>query len=347
MKSTDIHTYKDILEVHNYHSKVNAFYDILAPIQVTLEYCRGVCPDDFYSFLLVSPSGSWFQTASIDTVFDKFNTRSQHQHNFFELLIVLEGKIIQKIEGKDYLYQAGSCCLINRNIVHIEKFIEETKVIFIGLSVEFVQELLNSKQTDAYLNNTSMLENPIFKFMKENLNSETTKSYVDFFPMWNNHSRISVLHKLADSLLSTLLLPKLGSAYMTKGLICELFHYLSTDFHITQIKLNASADVLLFSRISHMLEDTDGRMNRTDLEKALNYSGNYLNSIVQKHTGMCLFDYSITFRMKKTELLLRTTKLSVSEIAIRLEFSNRTHFYKLFKSKYGMSPKEYRQKCIP
>ena len=58
---------------------------------------------------------------------------------------------------------------------------------------------------------------------------------------------------------------------------------------------------------------------------------------------MCLFDYGMTFCLKKAEDYLANTKEPVSDIAARLGFSNRTHFYTLFKKKYGMTPNEYRK----
>ncbi|MFW2551437.1 helix-turn-helix domain-containing protein [Klebsiella pneumoniae] len=46
--------------------------------------------------------------------------------------------------------------------------------------------------------------------------------------------------------------------------------------------------------------------------------------------------------MKKAEKLLTTTDISISEIMKELGFTNSTHFYKLFKEKYGTTPKKYR-----
>ncbi len=65
--------------------------------------------------------------------------------------------------------------------------------------------------------------------------------------------------------------PKFGSTYMIKGVICELFQYLDTRqfYHISKVKLHSSSDQLLFSRIGHLMEETNGRMPRSALENAL------------------------------------------------------------------------------
>lgn len=51
----------------------------------------------------------------------------------------------------------------------------------------------------------------------------------------------------------------------------------------------------------------------------------------------------MTFCFKKAERLLKESNLSVSEIALQLKFTNRTHFYNLFRKKYGMTPQEWRR----
>ena len=68
------------------------------------------------------------------------------------------------------------------------------------------------------------------------------------------------------------------------------------------------------------------------------------NTIVHKYTGMCLYDYGMTFTLKKAEHLLSDTTASISSIALQLGFNNRTHFYKIFKKKNGIPPGEYRKK---
>ena len=48
------------------------------------------------------------------------------------------------------------------------------------------------------------------------------------------------------------------------------------------VHLSSSPESLLFLRISRLLEDTDGRLPRSELARLLNYNGSYLNSIVQR-----------------------------------------------------------------
>ena len=47
--------------------------------------------------------------------------------------------------------------------------------------------------------------------------------------------------------------------------------------------------------------------------------------------------------MKEAKRLLRETELSIAEVAEKLNFTNRTHFYKLFEKHCSMTPKQYRR----
>jgi YesN/AraC family two-component response regulator len=46
-------------------------------------------------------------------------------------------------------------------------------------------------------------------------------------------------------------------------------------------------------------------------------------------------------RIKKAVEWIEKTKLSISSIIEKVGFDNLSYFYKLFKKKYGVTPKEY------
>jgi AraC-like DNA-binding protein len=257
----------------------------------------------------------------------------------------LEGTIVQLIEGKEYLYPPGTCCLINRSLQHLEHYQARTKVLYIGMSPEFIMELFNSAKCSSFKSERDIYQSTLYNFIELDLKSSGEKAYVDFIPTYQNHQNAVQLHSMADDMINTLLFPQFGAAYKMRGLLCSFLAYLSSSkyYHCSIIKLDTSSDFLIFSRISSLFEESNGRMSRGDLEQQLNYSGDYLNRIVNKYSGMCLFDYGMNFCLKKAAQYLTETTESISTIAVKLQFSNRTHFYNLFREKYGVTPKEYRQ----
>ncbi|HIT89904.1 MAG TPA: helix-turn-helix domain-containing protein [Candidatus Merdenecus merdavium] len=333
----------NIIKLHSADSH-SAYIEMHSPLQLTLEYCRGTDESDFINILMLSPGQNFYSKIDTGSSLNKFNLREPHRHNFFEIMIILKGEIYQQIEGTDYQYSTGTCCVINRNIHHREKFYGEALVLFIGLSSEFITQLIH-EQSSFYFHNEMWKGNSIFNFLKKNIDSEKSKDYLDIFPSFQNQNSIFQLHRISDRLLHLMMHPVLGSTYGIKSMICELFSYLDNKeaFHITPVSIKTSADLLLFSKVSHLFEDTDGRLSRAELSSLLNYSGNYINTVVKRYAGMCLYDYGLTFRLKKASELLRSSDASISSISASLNFNNRTHFYDLFKEKYGVTPGEYRR----
>lgn len=61
-------------------------------------------------------------------------------------------------------------------------------------------------------------------------------------------------------------------------------------------------------------------------------------------TGLPVMAYLGRLRIHRAALMLRDTKLSVSEITARLGFTNITHFGRAFRKQMGYSPSAYRQR---
>ena len=74
----------------------------------------------------------------------------------------------------------------------------------------------------------------------------------------------------------------------------------------------------------------------------LNLSPNYLSDLLNKFTGKTTQEHIHLELIDKAKTLLWGTDNSISEIAYGLGFEHPSHFTKLFKSKTGKSPSEYR-----
>ncbi|MGN0341926.1 MAG: helix-turn-helix domain-containing protein [Roseburia sp.] len=334
------------IRVQNGESELGCLYKMNEPFQVTLECCGVDGIGDYINVVTLSPNHSLLYQETMDSKNHSQTKRLMHFHDYFEFVVVLEGNIVQKIEGKDYPYSAGSCCLINRSLCHLEQYQKGAKVLFIGMSPEFMGEFFSFAQTPFFEVEKRICDSEIFAFVTSDLNNPGAKAYLDFIPTCQNQQFARRLHGMAENMIQILLNPDFGASYQIRGLLCDFLSELSNSehYHCTNVQLDTCKDFLLFSRITHLFEESDGRMNRAALAERLNYSGDYLNRIVHKYTDMCLYNYGMTFCLKRAARDLLETRDSVGEIAERLGFTNRTHFYRLFREKYGVTPKEYRQK---
>ena len=76
---------------------------------------------------------------------------------------------------------------------------------------------------------------------------------------------------------------------------------------------------------------------------ALNITPTYLSRIVRQVAGRTVVDYVNRMLMVEASFLLRTSSLSISQIADRLHFADVPSFSKFFTRHKGMSPREFRE----
>lgn len=137
--------------------------------------------------------------------------------------------------------------------------------------------------------------------------------------------------------------------------LCEEFH--SSD-PLKSFRANAMFYELLLNtasekqpeyktvtdKICAYLDDhTDRPFTKELVEKSFFLSYSYLAAEFRKEKGISMGQYHNTARMKKACRLLRSTLLSVGEIADKLGFSDMLYFSRKFHSFTGISPTDYRK----
>jgi transcriptional regulator GlxA family with amidase domain len=82
--------------------------------------------------------------------------------------------------------------------------------------------------------------------------------------------------------------------------------------------------------------------NLAKLAHEVNLSPSRLRHLFKKETGRTPAQHLRTYRMRKAELLLRTTFLSIKEIINRVGMTN-SHFVREFRKTYGTTPTKHRK----
>ena len=120
--------------------------------------------------------------------------------------------------------------------------------------------------------------------------------------------------------------------YMVRS-YCELVEKRSTSLYsepIRQILVTIDASI-----------DGDLSLKRFANELFLNTS--YLSSLFKKETGMTLTDYVNHHRIGYAKRLLKSTTLSIQDIATTVGISDIHYFTRLFRRETGLSPREFRK----
>lgn len=85
----------------------------------------------------------------------------------------------------------------------------------------------------------------------------------------------------------------------------------------------------------------DGGLYLPEISSRLNMSAKHIARVFKTVTDMTVTEYINEVRLKKAVEWLENSKLSIHEIIPKIGIDNESYFYKLFKMKYGVTPREY------
>lgn len=90
-----------------------------------------------------------------------------------------------------------------------------------------------------------------------------------------------------------------------------------------------------------LLSNLNSSANVARLAQQAGMSEPKLRKLFRQIFGKGIFEYYQMMRMQEAADLLRSNKLTVSEVGYQLGFSNMSHFSRVFEQHIGMKPKKY------
>ena len=117
-----------------------------------------------------------------------------------------------------------------------------------------------------------------------------------------------------------------------------------TDLYTEPQKTAERSASLFNSAVRYMKEHLGEQISLSELAAELCVSVSTLKKAFQKECGGGVTKYYIDMKLHTAKELLCESELSVGEISEKLGFSSQFYFSELFKSRYSLSPTEYRKR---
>jgi YesN/AraC family two-component response regulator len=254
-----------------------------------------------------------------------------HSHTSIELTYIIEGRLRMRIEEEELSFNEGEFVLINSDVLHGEYlYKEDCSLICLDIDNSFFTRHMEFQGEEDYTQSLKKLINE----------KRSQYLYIRFSPAGDAPQTTAILTLLLREMSTNL--P--GKKHLSIGAVERVIDLLTKEFH-TQVAKQDTADLhkALFEDIQNYVRNHHSTVTVQQIGAAFHFSPDYLNRIFRKQIGLTLSTYIQDVRLSEAMKLLRTTNLSVENIAAQIGYQNQGFFYRKFKEKYHVLPGDFRK----
>ena len=252
----------------------------------------------------------------------------EHRHNFVEILFVCQGTSTQIINhSQTVVLEAGDFLFLNQYTSHeiLPAGPDDIAVNFMVLP-EFFDTAFQMVGKD----------NAISRFLVSTLCQDDGRGeYLHF-----KAAGLLTVQNLAENMIWSLVNKQPDQRrtnQFTMGLLLlELLN------HIDTLDVNSQNRSRTVMAILHYIEENYRDGSLSALAEELNQPVYALSKLIKSETGCTFKELLQQKRLRKAARLIRETDLPVSSIITAVGYDNTSFFYRVFRSEYGLTPKEYR-----
>lgn len=250
-----------------------------------------------------------------------------HWHDDIELIYILDGRMNYYVNGTTIELNKNEGIIVNTKEMHYGYSINNEDCIFI--CILFHPSLLSSCKKIFQQFVIPLLERKAFP-------------YIHLVPPENNVilEQIQRIWKLKES----------NSIYYEIDIVGVLFQLWSAISQISDNYKNNNAGEKLTSDVialRHMVSHIHSHYKEAISLQSIAGSANICKSkcckVFKSQIGQSPIDFLNHYRLNLSGDLLKTTSMSISDIALECGFNNLSYYSKIFLRYYGCTPSEFRQ----
>lgn len=256
------------------------------------------------------------------------------KNNFFELVLIKEGKGTQCINYNEYAYEKGSLFLLPPLKCHSFQIDEPSQFIFLKFTSDFFNT--NARDTasqQGWFKEAAYILSNYNQLPGDIIHSELDRQHID---------------TLIDLILKENRNYRTGSAFLIKSLMTPILEILlrnikeSSFYEIAKSTDNDERIIQLLNYINEHIGEPK-LLKVEHLANVFLISPTYLSEFFRKKVKMPLREYIIKAKLKLVEIRLLNSSYTLTEIAAELSFTDVSHLSKTFKKYTGMSIRAFKK----
>jgi AraC family cel operon transcriptional repressor len=247
---------------------------------------------------------------------------SLHYHDYYEFFLITKGSCLHRVNDGTQHLKEGALVFIRPDDKHFYDCDGEEDCEFINIACtkEIIGSLFKYLESDCFIN--ILLKSPMPPC---SLLSQPEKE--DFVAAYEKIKMLGTI----DSEHSKLQL---------KGLLVDIFtQYFSSE----PINESNKLPHWLGSLLTQMQKEENFTLGLDKLYELSGRSVGHLNRVFRQYLSVTPTLYINQLRLDFAKSLLTTTNLSIVDISMDAGFENLSHFYHLFKSRFGQTPSRFRK----
>lgn len=244
-----------------------------------------------------------------------------HHHDAHELLYIVSGRIAVNVCGEESIAEAGSLLIFNRFEEHsVRVLTPEYRRYTILISADTAQTSENYLLTSVLVNRRGGFKHII------DCGGYTKSVEACFGAMLDEYSQKAPMYEKA---LSSLLI----------RLLIELYRIVPELFSANEDK-NTEIVREIQSRFEMSFNEA---FSLESLANEYHVSTSHLAHVFKQITGYSPIEYLMSCRLSAAKGMLTHAETSIKEIVDKCGYSDESNFCRMFKSRVGMTPTEFRK----
>lgn len=255
----------------------------------------------------------------------------EHKNSFFELVYILSGTGIQRVNKNEFQYRPGHMLLLTPTDISSIEINTTTQFFFLRFNDIYI------KSGKISADNIQRLE-----FILKNA----------------NHQPGCILRNLTDKTLVKPMVEAMIREYVNRDLYNkEIIQQLVNTLIVIVARniakylpdeVDAGTEEKAMNILQYIQENIydPGKLRTEEICDEFGISKTYLGRYFKKHTKETLQQYITNYRVKLIENRLQYSDMRITEITDELGFTDVSHLNKFFKKNKGISPTRYRKEFI-